>query len=93
MKNPIFLAGALLPALALAQQKAFTPIDMAALGLGNTDSTGIGAVSPNLFPYGNPTQQGGVPFIIRTPDVPNSTWPPAWLLAAVTAARSTNSST
>lgn len=68
----ILLLAPLLPALALAQQRAFTPIDMSTLGVGNFNITGIGPVTENLFPYGNPSQQGGVPFIL-TKDA-NDTW-------------------
>jgi hypothetical protein len=57
---------AFVPSLALAE-KTFVPVDMVALGVGNSSIAGVGYVTPSIFPFGNPsTAGGGVPFILTT---------------------------
>lgn len=65
--NPRFLlALSVLPSLAKAE-KTFVPVDMVALGVGNSSITGVGQVTASTFPYGNPsTAGGGVPFILSS---------------------------
>ena len=43
---------------------AFKTIDLQAIGLGNASVGNIGPVTESNFPYGNPSDLGGVPFII-----------------------------